>query len=151
MAKRLLDKRLEHEAAERMKRDGKQAGGTTSKKKAAGTTARKKAGKTAAKRTPRKKKSTTSVRRQLMWAVFNGAMKEEARFAYHDREAAEERLASLREKSKKQLYFIQPIKVPLSEMPLESEAIEDEDLDLDEEEVEAELDDEDGDGPSEEE
>ena len=51
----------------------------------------------------------------LMWAVYNGNMKEEARFPYAERQAADEKLAQLREKSAKKLFFIQPVKVPLGD------------------------------------
>ena len=50
-----------------------------------------------------------------MWGVYNGNMKEEARFSFGDRQAAEEKLVQLREKSAKKLFFIQPIKVPLGD------------------------------------
>jgi hypothetical protein len=68
-----------------------------------------------AKKTTRRTKEKVAPRRRLMWAVYNGNMKEEARFPYADRQAAEEKLAQLREKSSKKLFFIQPVKVPLGE------------------------------------
>ena len=48
-------------------------------------------------------------RKRLIWVVYNGSMKEEGRFAYDQRAAAEEKIEQLRQKSKK-LYFIQPVK-----------------------------------------
>ena len=86
--------------------------------------------KPAAKRT----KEKAIPRRMLMWAVYNGNMKEEGRFSYADRTAAEEKLAQLREKSAKKLFFIQPIKVPIGDAP--AFAVADE-LDTDDEPVAA--------------
>ncbi len=60
-------------------------------------------------------KEKVAPRRMLMWGVYNGNMKEEARFSYAERPAAEEKLVQLREKSAKKLFFIQPIKVPLGD------------------------------------
>ncbi len=54
-------------------------------------------------------KEKPAVRKKLVWVLYNGSMKEEGRFAYEDRQAAEEKLELLRSKSKK-LYFIHPIK-----------------------------------------
>lgn len=58
-------------------------------------------------------------RRILMWAVYNGNMKEEARFSYGEREEADKKLKQLRDKSTKKLYFLQPIKIPLSDVVAE--------------------------------
>jgi hypothetical protein len=66
--------------------------------------------KTAVKKTTRRVKSKVSERKRLMWAVFNGSMREEGRFPYDDRNAAEERVAQLKAKSPKKIYFIQTIK-----------------------------------------
>jgi hypothetical protein len=48
-------------------------------------------------------------RKRMLWVVYNGSMKEEGRFAYDQKAAAEEKIEALRQKSKK-LYFIQPVK-----------------------------------------
>ena len=66
--------------------------------------------KTPAKKSTRRVKSKVSERKRLMWAVFNGSMREEGRFPYDDRNAAEERVAQLKAKSPKKIYFIQTIK-----------------------------------------
>lgn len=87
-----MDKRLEAEAVEAME---KSSGG---KKKTATTKAK----------TTRKKAKAVE-RKRLVWGVFSGTLKEEARFPYNERPQAEEKLEQLRQKSKK-LYFIQPIK-----------------------------------------
>ena len=68
-----------------------------------------------AKKATKRTKEKVAPRRMLMWAVYNGNMKEEGRFPYAERRAAEEKLAQLREKSAKKLFFIQPIKVPLGD------------------------------------
>lgn len=68
-----------------------------------------------AKKTTKRAKEKVAPRRMLMWAIYNGNMKEEARFSFAERELAEEKLGQLREKSTKKLFFIQPIKVPLGD------------------------------------
>ena len=99
-SKRLLDKRREHEAAEKQ-----------GKTQVAKKTTTKKGGKATA---TRKRKVKAPERKRLKWGVFSGTLKEEGRFNWDEREKAEERLALLRSKSKK-LYFIQPIKESISE------------------------------------
>lgn len=88
-----LDKRREAEAVEAIEKTT--AGG------------KKKAATTKAKTTRRKAKAVE--RKRLVWGVFSGTLREEARFPYNERAQAEEKLEALRQKSKK-LYFIQPIK-----------------------------------------
>lgn len=96
-----LDKRREAEAVEALEKSG----GTKKKKKAA----KKKA--TKRKTTTRKRtKAKSSARKRLLWGIFNGNMKEEGRFPYHEREAADEKLEALKTKSPKKMFFIQPIK-----------------------------------------
>ena len=67
------------------------------------------------KAAPRAKrtKSKTLVRKRLLWGVYSNSMKEEGRYAYADREAADARCEELSLKNKKP-YFVQPIKEPLS-------------------------------------
>ncbi|NOX55282.1 MAG: hypothetical protein GXP27_12765 [Planctomycetes bacterium] len=98
-----LEKRREAEAAEKLAAQKK----TTAKKTAATTTAKKK------KATKKAKKSKTANRRRLVWVIFSGAMKEEGRFPYEQRKEAEERLKQLRARGKR-MYFIQPIKEPVT-------------------------------------
>ncbi|QDT30893.1 hypothetical protein [Thalassoglobus polymorphus] len=102
MASRRLQKRIEAEAAEKL---GKTAKKTATKKKAT----RKKA------KTTRKRKTKTAERKKIFWGVFSGTLKEEGRFAYDERDKAEEKLTALRNRSTKKLYFIQPIKETLSD------------------------------------
>jgi hypothetical protein len=97
-SKRLLDKRREHEAAEKQ---GKVKAKAAPKKGARKTTTR-------------KRKLKAPERKRLLWGVFSGTLKEEGRFAWDERDKADEKLALLRSKSKK-LYFIQPIKEAISD------------------------------------
>jgi len=102
-----LEKRKEGEAAEKL-------GKKTTKKKAAST--RKK---TTAKKTKKKKASKrtkSEERRRLVWAIYNGNMKEEARFPYDQRKQAEQKLDQLKSKGKR-LYFIQPMKEVIVDTP----------------------------------
>ncbi|MBM4077862.1 MAG: hypothetical protein FJ267_19710 [Planctomycetes bacterium] len=66
------------------------------------------------KTTTKKAKEKPQVRKRLMWIVYSGSMKEEGRFSYGERAAAEERIEQLKLKSKK-LYFIQPLKEIIGE------------------------------------
>lgn len=97
-----IQKRKEHEAA-----GSRGAKATTTKKKKA---------KAKRARAPSRRKTKTTERRRLIWGIFSGSLKEEARFPYDQRAAAEERLEQLRSKGKKS-YFIQPIKetIPAAE------------------------------------
>lgn len=128
-SKRLLDKRREAEAAEKL---GKTAATTKKKAPKAKTT------------TARKRKSKAPERKRILWGVFSGTLKEEGRYLWNEKDKAEERLAQLRSKSKK-LYFIQPIKEVLSESgrPVDAAipSVEDEELAVDEVAVDEDEDD----------
>lgn len=95
--KSLLDLRREAEAVE--------ARGGEAPAKAEKATKAKKAPAAKAKRT----KEKPVARKRMIWVVYNGSMKEEGRFPYDQRPAAEEKIEALRQKSKK-LYFIHPVK-----------------------------------------
>jgi hypothetical protein len=58
----------------------------------------------------RRTKTKVAERKRLMWAVYNGSMKEEGRFAYDQRESAEEKVQQLKLKSPKKIFFIQALK-----------------------------------------
>jgi hypothetical protein len=75
----------------------------------------KKAKKSTATKTKRVKEKVQA-RKRLIWVVYNGSMKEEGRFPYDQRAAAEEKIELLRQKSKK-MYFIQPLKEVIGEAP----------------------------------
>lgn len=62
----------------------------------------------------KKPKERPSLRKRLVWVVYSPSMKEEGRFAYDQRPAAEEKLEALKLKHKKP-YFIQGVKETLSE------------------------------------
>lgn len=88
------------------------------------------------KATRKKKAAKAEVRRRLFWGVFTGSMKEESRFPYDQRSAAEERIEQLRVKNAKKLYFIQPIKEPLDgEVAVAKVPVDDVDDDIEEEVV----------------
>lgn len=141
MASRRLQKRIEAEAAERL--DKPAAKKKATKKRAT----RKKA------KTTRKRKTKTAERKKIFWGVFSGTLKEEGRFNYDEREKAEEKLAALRNRSTKKLYFIQPIKETLSESgaPVEEAAPDDDDLIDDTKAAAADSEDDDDDDDGEEE
>ncbi len=111
-----LDKRREIEAAEALDA----ANGSTKKKKAT----KKKAVKTAKKKTATRSraKAKTSARKRLVWGVFSGSMKEEARFPYAERDAAEKKIVQLRTKSPKKMFFIQPMKEEIADAPVTADA-----------------------------
>jgi hypothetical protein len=96
-----LELRKQVEAAESQ---GAAPEGATKKRKAKDPT----------KKPTRRAKSKVAERRRLMWAVFNGSMKEEGRFPYDQRESAEERVQQLKLKSPKKIFFIQTIKEVLA-------------------------------------
>jgi hypothetical protein len=62
----------------------------------------------------RRSKSAAAERKRMVWVIYNGAQKEEARYAYADKEQADEKLAQLSAKSSKRMFYIQPIKELLS-------------------------------------
>lgn len=99
------------------------------------------------KATRKKKSAKADIRRRLVWGVFTGSMKEESRFPYDQRDAAEERIEQLRAKNAKKLYFIQPVKEPVdgeavvAKIPVDDTADLDDDTlnsdDTDDEDVDA--------------
>lgn len=112
MAKRTINRRELREQAEAAEKRGVVDSGdaeVVDKKK--GKEPKKKAA-------PRAKRTKTKViiRKRLIWGVFSGTMKEEGRFPYAEREAAEARAAELSAKHKK-TFFVQPIKEALGDKP----------------------------------
>ena len=115
MARSRLELRREAEAAEAREKVAGD-GGTKAKKPR----------KAPAKRTSRAKAKAVQ-RKRMVWVIYSGTMKEEGRFAYDQKEAAEEKLETLRSKSKK-LYFLQPVKEVIGEgAAVPAEAVEAED------------------------
>ncbi len=73
-----------------------------------------KEGKKKAAAKPKRSKVKVIVRKRMMWGVFSSSLKEEGRFPYAEKDAAEARAADLAAKHKR-TYFVQPIKEPLPE------------------------------------
>lgn len=119
MGKNRLELRRMAEAAEKQKlATGADDGKKPKKRKAAKR-----------KAAPRKTKDRAHQRKRMVWCVFNGSMKEEGRFPYDQKEAAEAKLELLRSKSKK-LYFLQPVKEAMGDAAPVSEVLPaDEELD----------------------
>ena len=136
MGKNRLELRRMAEAAEKQKKTTGATDGKKPKKRKA----------TKRKTASRKTKDRGHQRKRMVWCVFNGSMKEEGRFPYDQKEAAEAKLELLRSKSKK-LYFLQPVKEAIGEgaVPVSDVLPADEDIDeaaevLEDEEEEADED-----------
>jgi len=115
MGKRTINRRELRDQAEAAKKQGLTADdGAEKAEKKKGKEPKKKA---AAK--PKRSKTKVIVRKRMLWGVFSSSMKEEGRFAYADREAAETRAAELTARHKR-TYFIQPIKEPIADKPVEA-------------------------------
>ncbi len=107
--------------------------------------ARKASGATKAKKAPsksRKAKEKAPQRKRLVWVVFSPTMKEEGRFAYDQRTAAEEKVAALKVRYNNKPYFIQPVKEVLAEVAAASKGAAAVAAEEDEPEPEPEADDE---------
>ena len=61
------------------------------------------------KAAPRKAREKPPERKRAVWVLYSGSMKEEGRYPYDQKEAADERLAVLQGRGKK-LYFMQMVK-----------------------------------------
>lgn len=118
-----LELRKQAEAAESLE---KSAPKKKTRKKAATTKKAAATKKSAKKKKTAKKRATVKApeRKRLVWGVYNGSMKEEARFPYDQRKAAEQKIEQLRAKvtKTKRLYFIQPIKEVIVDTPAADEA-----------------------------
>lgn len=109
MAKRTRNRHELREQVEAAEKQGKpQATESVGDKKKA------KEGKKKAAAKPKRSKAKVIVRKRLVWGVFSSSLKEEGRFPYAEREAAETRATELAAKHKR-TYFVQPIKEPLPE------------------------------------
>ena len=112
MAKRTRNRHELREQAEAAEKLEKPASGEVADKKKAKEPKKKAAPKS------KRSKAKIIVRKRLLWGVFSSSLKEEGRFPYAEREAAEARAQDLAAKHKR-TYFIQPIKEPLPE-PVEA-------------------------------
>ncbi|MSR57953.1 MAG: hypothetical protein EXS05_09795 [Planctomycetaceae bacterium] len=112
MAKRTINRRELREQAEAAEKLGTGADGSEKKKVKAAKEPKKKAA-------PKPKRSKTKliVRKRMLWGVFSASMKEEGRFPYAEREAADNRAVELAAKHKR-TYFVQPIKEPIADKPI---------------------------------
>lgn len=114
MAKSRAELRRMAEAAEALEKDSPKT-----KKKAT----RKKATRRAREKAPERKRA--------VWVLYSSSMKEEGRYPYDQKEAAEEKLAALRARGKR-LYFMQMVKELITDgttpvVPVEP-VVEDEEL-----------------------
>lgn len=147
MAKSRLSMRREVEAAEaaeaestakkktsRKSADGAEKAEGTPKKRATkgdkdGAPKKKKVAK------PRTKRAKEAMqRRRIVWVVYSSTMREEGRFLYHEKEKADELLATLLGRGKRR-YFMQPVKEALNPdgTPIIQVVVPPPDEDLDEE------------------
>jgi hypothetical protein len=110
MAKRTINRRELRDQAEAADKLGAAAGEGADKKKA-------KDGKKKTTVKAKRSKAKLVVRKRLLWGVFSSSMKEEGRFPYGERDAAENRAAELSAKNKR-TYFVQPIKEPIADKPV---------------------------------
>lgn len=111
MAKRTINRRELRDQAEAAEKRGAAAEGAGAKKEA------KKKPAARAKRA----KTKVVVRKRLVWGVFSSTLKEEGRFPYGERDAAEARAEELAARHKR-TYFVQPIKEPIADKPAVEEA-----------------------------
>jgi len=110
MAKRTRNIKELREQAEAAEKQGKTAAGEAG----AGDKKKAKEGKKKAAAKPKRSKVKVIVRKRMLWGVFSSSLKEEGRFPYAEKDAAEARAADLAAKHKR-TYFVQPIKEPLPE------------------------------------
>lgn len=103
----------EAEAGVKKKASRKTADAKTAKKRAAkgekdGVPKKKKAAK------PRTRRAKEAMqRRRLVWVVYSSTMREEGRFLFHEKDKANELLATLLGRGKRR-YFMQPVKEALN-------------------------------------
>ncbi len=108
--KTLLDRRREAEAAEKLPAEAKVK-------------------KTVKRKAKRRTKAASLERKRMVWVIFSGALKEEGRFNYDQKDEALEKLELLRSKSKK-LYFLQPVKEVIGQEAPKSKIVVEDDEEL---------------------
>ncbi|WP_459556381.1 hypothetical protein [Lacunimicrobium album] len=108
--KTLLDRRREAEAAEKLPAEAKVK-------------------KTVKRKAKRRTKAASLERKRMVWVIFSGALKEEGRFNYDQKDEALEKLELLRSKSKK-LYFLQPVKEVIGQEAPKSKVVIEDDEEL---------------------
>lgn len=82
----------------------------------------------------RKAREKPPERKRAVWVLYSGSMKEEGRYPYDQKEAAEERLAVLQGRGKK-LYFMQMVKELITGSADGFQAVEPAVDDIDDDEV----------------
>jgi hypothetical protein len=114
MAKKTRNIRELREQAEAAEKQGKPSGAES------GAVAKKKVKEPKKKAAVKAKRSKVKVivRKRMLWAVFSSSLKEEGRFPYSERDAADARAADLAARHKR-TYFVQAIKEPLPEKVVE--------------------------------
>src|SRR5579864_3269833 len=112
MAKKTRNIRELREQADAAEKQGKTTEAGASEKKKVKDPKKKAAAK------PKRSKVKVIVRKRMLWAVFSASLKEEGRFAYAERDAADARAAELAAKHKR-TFFVQAIKEPLPDKVLE--------------------------------
>jgi hypothetical protein len=110
MAKRTRSIKELREQAEAAEKQGK----TPAAEAGAGEKKKVKEGKKKVAAKPKRSKVKVIVRKRMLWGVFSSSLKEEGRFPYAEKDAAEARAADLAARHKR-TYFVQPIKEPLPE------------------------------------
>ncbi len=78
---------------------------------------KKKKKKATKRKTTRRAKVKAPPKKRLIWVVYNAGMKEEARFPFAEREAADAKLKQLKEKSPKRRFFVQRVKEEITDEP----------------------------------
>lgn len=107
MAKRTINRRELRDQAEAAEKLGVTAETT-------GKAGAKKEPKKKAAARPKRTKTKVVVRKRLVWGVFSSTLKEEGRYPYGERDAAEARAEELAVRHKR-TYFVQPIKEPIAD------------------------------------
>ena len=136
------------EAAEAETGVKKKASRKTSDEKGEGTP-KKRASKADKDGAPKKKKAAkprtrrakeAMQRRRLVWVVYSSTMREEGRFLFHEKEKADELLATLLGRGKRR-YFMQPVKEALNAdgTPMNSVAMPAPDEDVEEAKIDPEV------------
>ena len=109
MGKNRIEMRRQAEAAEALEKEGVVTAKTTkSRTKAAAADKEEKAGEKK-KKAVRKTREKPREKRRAIWVIYSGTMREEGRYPYWEKKAAEERLEMLRSRGKR-LYFMQMVK-----------------------------------------
>lgn len=103
MGKNRIELRRQAEAAEAVEKDKEAKPKKAARAKVA------KEPKAAKKKAVRRTREKPEVKKRAIWVIYSNSMKEEGRYPYNQKAAAEERLEALRARSKR-LYWLQMVK-----------------------------------------